>query len=175
MKTKLMSIIIGVVLIVSTGSLVYATKKPYILPSDDSASLESTLNNSGNLQNQIPANDSTPTAVKKFWSDDDEDDDDEDERSGTTTTTTPTTSVSPPIPPPGTNVDTVTFNTQPTGTVSVAPIPVQPVSRRSAAQRTAALTERRDPFQSGLGGAFYRPSVRPAVGRAGRAADLVRL
>lgn len=44
MQTRLISIIIGAVLIVSMGSLVYKTKKPVILPSEEGTTSESLLN-----------------------------------------------------------------------------------------------------------------------------------
>lgn len=101
MKTKLISIIIGLVLVASVGTLVYKTKKPIILPSENSATNESILNTTGNIQDQLPAKTTTPTtSTSKSWFDDD-DDEDEDDASGSVTTpvvtpkpvtTTPTTS-----------------------------------------------------------------------------------
>ena len=78
MKNHLTSIIIGLVLVVGTGSFVYFTKKPIVIPS------ESTTNISTSTQD-------TPVKVTKS-------DDDDDEGEGTTpapvTTPTPTPTTS---------------------------------------------------------------------------------
>lgn len=102
MKTKLISIIIGLVLVAGVGTLVYKTKEPVVLPSEDITNSGSTLNNNTNdAQNQLPVKSTIPTtSVKKSWFDDD---DDEEEGGGTvstpvvtpkpTTTTTPSSSI----------------------------------------------------------------------------------
>ncbi len=104
MKAKLISILIGLALVVGTGTLVYKTKKPVVLPSDEATESQSTINNTNGVQNQIPAsNNTTTTSKNKSLFDDDDEDDDEDFKSSSnlnttvvtpkpTTTTTTTTS-----------------------------------------------------------------------------------
>ncbi len=108
MKTRLISIIIGAVLVVGTGSLVYITKKPIVLPSEDATTGGSTLNNNtSNTQTQIPAKNTAPTGpVKNFWSDDDDDDDE----GGGGTVTNPVVPT-PPLPTGGTTPSGITLAT----------------------------------------------------------------
>ncbi len=79
MNTKFISIIIGLVLVVGTGSLVYFTKKPIIIPS------ENTLNQ---IENVSSPTSTVPVTVTKS---DDDDDDDGDERGVTSPTAVPPT------------------------------------------------------------------------------------
>lgn len=89
MQTKLISTIIGLVLVAGVGTLVYETKQPVILPSENATNSEYILeNNPTNTQNQLPAKSSTPTtSIKKSWFDDEEEGDDEDDDYKSTVTT----------------------------------------------------------------------------------------
>lgn len=110
MKTKLISIIIGLVLVVSTGTLVYKTKKPVILPAEDTTSSASSLDkNTSKNQNQIEAKSDSSTS--KSWSDDDSDDEDDDDFKGTGTVTTPVVNPNPPTTTTTTTTSGITLAT----------------------------------------------------------------
>lgn len=100
MQTRLISIIIGAVLIVSMGSLVYKTKKPVILPSEEGTTSESLLNDNSKPAGTVtPAKPSTQPSVKKYVSDDDDNESDDDDRGSTTSpvvTPKPPTTTTPP-------------------------------------------------------------------------------
>mgnify|MGYP000967528413 CR=1 FL=1 len=82
---KLTSIIIGVVLVLGMGTLVYVTKKPAYVPMDNSVNTETVNTTTAN-----PIKSTTGGVIKNIKSDDE----DEDE-GGTTVTTTPAPASTP--------------------------------------------------------------------------------
>lgn len=110
MNTKLISIIIGLVLVVGVGTLVYKTKKPVILPAEDATSSASSLDkNTSKNQNQIEAKSDSSTS--KSWSDDDDEDDDDFKSTGTSSTQVvtpnPTTTTTTPSSTSGITLATI--------------------------------------------------------------------
>lgn len=105
MQNKLISIIIGAVLIIGTGTMVYTTKKPVLLPAEDSISDSSVIGDGQNLNTKtsIPTNTSAQTSTVKYKSNDEDDEDegdDDDIKSGGTTTTVSTPKPATPTPTP---------------------------------------------------------------------------
>ena len=108
MTNKLISIIVGMVLVLSVGTVVYTTKKPILLPSEDNSGNQEAINsNTLNTKTLVPTNTSTKTSTntnastKKYESDDDEEENDDDGYKGgvaTTPSTKPTTTTTPTAP-----------------------------------------------------------------------------
>jgi len=95
MTNKLLSIIIGGVLVLSVGTLVYVNKKPMVLPAED-GSAGALLDNSASGNTVTPVNSSTKATTNKFESDDDNDSEDDDDNGGVVTSPTVTTPA--PVP-----------------------------------------------------------------------------
>lgn len=86
MSQKLISIVVGVVLIISIGVLVYVNKKPAYLP----------LNNDPVINTPITSNTNTTANIGEY--DDEEEDDDEGGTASNNTTPTTTTTTTNPAP-----------------------------------------------------------------------------
>lgn len=100
MKNKLISIIIGVVLIIGIGTLVSSTKSPMVLPVENNTSNMAVNSNSKNNNPSTQLKTNTQTSTTKFNFDEDDDSEDSDDivkTSGGTTTTvvTPQPTVQP--------------------------------------------------------------------------------
>ncbi len=114
MQNKLISIIIGAVLVVGTGTLVYTTKKPVVLPLENTGTSATGLTGETPVVPKTGVTGAVQNLINKIDSDDDEDDDDDDYNPGSVTGTT--------VPTPTTPVPTQP-TTQPTaGGITLAQI-----------------------------------------------------
>lgn len=81
MSAKLISIVIGAILVLSTGTLVYVKKEPVYVPTDTSSTVSTPT---------TPKNSTTTTTSNKEYYGEKEGDDDEDDGGTTTPVVTPT-------------------------------------------------------------------------------------
>lgn len=95
MNTRLISIIIGSVLVLGVGTLVYKTKQPVAIPLEDATpGVTTDLTGISPVQTQTGVSGGSQTVIKKTDLDDDEGDDDDRTTSTVTTTPTPTPTTS---------------------------------------------------------------------------------
>lgn len=118
MKYKIIFTLVGAVLVLGTGSAVYITKKPFVVPMESNAPSiiegEETINKGVNTQNAVSGQQNTST--KPANGTENESEDEEDDDGGATGNTTVPTS------PTTTNKPTPSQNQPTTGGITLAQV-----------------------------------------------------
>lgn len=103
MKSKLIGVIIGAVLVTSVGTVVYKTKQPVVLPIEDiTAGAATNLTGENSVPTQPSVQGNVQNVTSKSYSDDDEEDDDDYKNTTGTVTNTPVSPTPTPTPTPTT-------------------------------------------------------------------------